>query len=97
MDFGTILGAMLAAALAGKFAPAMKLTRTRVLTTIVGGLLLGYGARLGFGCNIGALVGGITSGSLHGWLWMVAGFCGGITGVHLRIWLKVDKPMGIQE
>ena len=97
MDFGIILGALLAAALAGKFAPAMKLTRIRVLTAVAGGLLLGYGARLGFGCNIGALVGGITSGSLHGWLWMVAGFCGAIAGVHLRIWLKVDKPMGMQQ
>jgi uncharacterized membrane protein YedE/YeeE len=93
MDFGIILGALLAAALAGKFAPAMKLSRTRIFTAVVGGLLLGYGARLSFGCNIGALVGGISSGSLHGWLWLVAGFCGGIAGVYVRIWLKVDKPM----
>jgi uncharacterized membrane protein YedE/YeeE len=93
MDFGIMLGALLAAALAGKFAPAMKLTRMRVFTAVLGGLLLGYGARLSFGCNIGALVAGISSGSLHGWLWLVAGFCGGITGVYLRIWLKVDKPM----
>jgi len=93
MNFGIILGALLAAALAGKFAPAMKLSRTRIFTAVVGGLLLGYGARLSFGCNIGALVGGISSGSLHGWLWLVAGFCGGIAGVYVRIWLKVDKPM----
>ena len=93
MDFGIILGSLLAAALAGKFAPAMKLTRMRVFTAVLGGLLLGYGARLSFGCNIGALVGGISSGSLHGWLWLVAGFCGGIAGVYLRIWLKIDKPM----
>ena len=93
MDFGIILGALLAAALAGKFAPAMKLSRTRIFTAVLGGLLLGYGARLSFGCNIGALVGGISSGSLHGWLWLVAGFCGGIAGVYVRIWLKVDKPM----
>jgi uncharacterized membrane protein YedE/YeeE len=93
MDFGIMLGALLAAALAGKFAPAMKLTRMRVFTAVLGGLLLGYGARLSFGCNIGALVAGISSGSLHGWLWLVAGFCGGITGVYLRIWLGVDKPM----
>nr|BBJ02337.1 hypothetical protein YBY_01850 [Marinobacter nauticus] len=25
-----------------------------ILAAVVGGLLLGYGARLGFGCNIGA-------------------------------------------
>jgi len=93
MNFGIILGALLAAALAGKFAPAMKLSRTRIFTAVVGGLLLGYGARLSFGCNIGALVGGISSGSLHGWLWLVAGFCGGIAGVYVRIWLKVDKSM----
>jgi hypothetical protein len=59
----------------------------------VGGLLLGYGARLSFGCNIGALVAGISSGSLHGWLWLVSGFCGGIAGVYLRIRLGVDKPV----
>jgi len=93
MDFGVILGALLAAALAGKFAPAMKLTRMRVFTAVIGGLLLGYGARLGFGCNIGALVAGISSGSLHGWLWLAAGFSGGIAGVYIRIWLKLDKPM----
>lgn len=93
MDFGVILGALLAAALAGKFAPAMKLTRMRVFTAVIGGLLLGYGARLGFGCNIGALVAGISSGSVHGWLWLVAGFSGAIAGVYLRIWLKLDKPM----
>jgi hypothetical protein len=96
MDFGIILGALLAAALAGKYAPAMKLPASRVLMAVTGGLLLGYGARLGFGCNIGAMVGGITSGSLHGWLWMLAAFCGGIVGVNVRIWLKVDKPVGVQ-
>ena len=95
MDFGIILGALLAAALAGKFAPAMKVTRMRIFTAVVGGLLLGYGARLSFGCNIGALVGGISSGSLHGWLWLVAGFCGGIAGVYIRMWLKLDKPMKV--
>ena len=95
MDFGIILGALLAAALAGKFAPAMKVTRMRIFTAVVGGLLLGYGARLSFGCNIVALVGGISSGSLHGWLWLVAGFCGGIAGVYIRMWLKLDKPMKV--
>ena len=97
MDFGIILGSLLAAALADKFAPRMKLTGKRIFTAVAGGLLLGYGARLAFGCNIGALVGGISSGSLHGWLWLLAGFCGAIAGVYLRIWLKVDRPMGTRQ
>lgn len=94
MNFGIILGAMLAAALAGKYAPEGKLKSKRVLTAVIGGLLLGYGARLAFGCNIGALLGGIASGSLHGWLWLIAAFSGGIVGVKIRVWMKFDKPYG---
>lgn len=84
MNFGIMIGALLAAALAGKFAPEGKIKSRRIITAIVGGLLLGYGARLAFGCNIGALLGGIASGSLHGWLWLVAGFAGNIVGVKAR-------------
>jgi hypothetical protein len=84
MDFGLILGAVLAAALAGNFAPEKKIGKKLVLVSILGGLCLGYGARLAFGCNIGALLAGISSGSLHGWLWLVAGFAGNWLGVKLR-------------
>ena len=94
MNFGIIIGAMLAAALAGKYAPEGTIKAKRVLTAVVGGLLLGYGARLAFGCNIGALLGGISTGSLHGWLWLVAAFSGGIVGVKIRVWMKFDKPYG---
>lgn len=84
MDFGLVLGAMLAAGLAGRFRPSLSLTRTEILTAIVGGLLLGYGARLAFGCNIGAFFSGIASGSLHGWLWLVAALLGNLVGTRLR-------------
>jgi len=84
MDFGLILGAVLAATLAGSFAPEKKIGKKLVLVSILGGLCLGYGARLAFGCNIGALLAGISSGSLHGWLWLVAGFAGSWLGVKLR-------------
>lgn len=92
MDFGIILGAVLAAALAGKFAPEEKLPVRSVLAAILGGLLLGYGARLSFGCNIGALLAGISTGSLHGWLWLATGFAGNIVGVKLRPAFGLDGP-----
>ena len=41
MDFGIILGALLAAALAGKYAPAMILPVKRIIIAVIGGLLLG--------------------------------------------------------
>lgn len=93
MDFGVIIGAMLAAALAGKFSPEGKIKGKRVITAVVGGLMLGYGARLAFGCNIGALLGGISTGSLHGWLWLVAAFTGSILGIYIKIWMGIDKPI----
>ena len=84
MDFGIIVGALLAAGLAGKFKPEWKLPARSLLAAIIGGLLLGYGARLAYGCNIGAYFSGIASGSLHGWAWLAAAFLGGILGTRLR-------------
>jgi len=84
MDFGLIAGAMLAAALAGKFAPSLDIPLRSILAAVVGGLLLGYGARIAYGCNIGAYFSGIASGSLHGYLWAVAAFAGNVLGVKLR-------------
>ena len=81
MDFGIILGAALAAGLAGKFAPKAALPILSLLAAAIGGLLMGYGARLSFGCNIGALFSGIASGSLHGWLWFGAAFVGSLGGI----------------
>ncbi len=91
MDFGIILGAMLAAGLAGRFAPAVTLERRHVLAAVTGGLLMGYGARLAFGCNIGGLTAGIVSGSLHGWLWLLTGFTGAVVGVRARQWLGLER------
>ena len=76
MNVGIVAGAMLAAGLASRYRPALRLSGREVATAIVGGLLMGYGARLSFGCNIGAYLGGIASGSLHGWFWAVFAFAG---------------------
>ncbi|MED5501554.1 MAG: YeeE/YedE family protein [Pseudomonadota bacterium] len=84
MNIGIILGAGLAATLAGRFAPNFRIPLRSVVAAVIGGLFLGYGARLAFGCNIGAYFSGIASGSLHGWLWLVAAFAGNMFGVKLR-------------
>jgi uncharacterized protein len=84
MDFGIVLGAMLAAALAGKFKPEWRIAPRSLVAAIIGGLLLGYGARLAYGCNIGAYFSGIASSSLHGWLWLAAALAGSVIGTRLR-------------
>ncbi|MDR6628427.1 putative membrane protein YedE/YeeE [Acinetobacter lwoffii] len=93
MNFGIMLGALLAASLAGKFAPNFNIPKRSLIAAVVGGIMLGYGARLAYGCNIGAYFSGIASGSLHGWLWLVFAFIGNGIGVKLRpIFFSDEKP-----
>jgi uncharacterized protein len=84
MDFGIVLGALLAALLAGRFAPVWSIPGRSLAAAVIGGILLGYGARVAYGCNIGAYFSGIASGSLHGWLWLPSAFVGNVLGTYLR-------------
>lgn len=84
MNFTIMAGAMAAASLAGKYRPTLSIDRIGLITAIIGGLLMGYGARLAFGCNIGAYLGGIVSGSVHGWFWFVFAFAGSLAGTRIR-------------
>lgn len=89
MNIGVMLGALLAAGLAGRHRPTLRIEPSAIATALLGGLLMGYGARLSGGCNIGALLGGISSGSLHGWLWFAAAFAGSAATVIARdAWTK---------
>ncbi len=84
MNIAIMIGALLAAGLAGAFRPHWRLGPGELLAAAIGGLLLGYGARLAYGCNIGAFFSGVASGSLHGWLWLCAALLGNAVGVRLR-------------
>ncbi len=84
MNFGIIAGALAAAGLASKWRPIFSLSKVEISTAILGGLLMGYGARLAYGCNIGAYLGGLVSGSVHGWAWAVMAFIGSSLAVMLK-------------
>jgi uncharacterized membrane protein YedE/YeeE len=83
-NLGMIFGAMAAAAGSRPFARASWPPAPSLFAAAIGGLLMGWGARLGFGCNIGAFVGGVASGSLHGWIWFAAALIGSSVGIKLR-------------
>ena len=91
MNFGIILGALIAAGLAGRFAPVWRIPARPLLAAVLGGLLLGYGARIAYGCNIGAYFSGVASASAHGWVWLVAAFAGSALGTRLRPWFGLDR------
>ena len=60
------------------------LTRQQWLIGLLAGFVMGYSSRLAFGCNVGAMLSGISTGSLHGWIWVPLAFAGTVLGVRVR-------------
>ncbi|GAB3665777.1 YeeE/YedE family protein [Nocardioides korecus] len=92
MDLGIILGALVASALAGAFVVHRRIPLRLALGAVVGGVMMGYGARIAFGCNIGAYFDGIASFSLHGWLWGAMALLGTVLGLRLRPLFGLGNP-----
>ena len=84
MDFGMVLGAGAMAAVSGGLRRQDWPPFRQLVGAALGGVLMGIGARLGFGCNIGAFLAGIASGSLHGWIWFVMAMAGSWVGIQAR-------------
>jgi hypothetical protein len=80
-NIGTILGASIAFLLAGRFKIDKDFNLKDMALYILGGLLMGFGARFAKGCNIGALYAAISNFSIHGWGFLVALSLGGIVGL----------------
>lgn len=79
-NLGIVLGALLAVLLAGSFKFKKIKSGRQVAAAILGGLLMGIGARLALGCNIGSFFSALPAMSLHGWLFMVFIFLGAVVG-----------------
>lgn len=81
-NIGILAGALWVAA--NKPPSARALTATQWVVALVAGLVLGYSSRLAFGCNVGAMLSGISTGSIHGWIWVPLAFAGTIFGLRIR-------------
>ncbi len=84
MDFGIILGATLAAVISGRFLLVYRIPPMAWAGAGLGGFLMGYGARLSGGCNIGAYFSALASGSVSAWAWVAAAVVGSWIGLRLR-------------
>ncbi len=91
LNFGVLLGAFIASAAGGLF-KFTSLNMKNVTASVIGGLLMGYGARLAFGCNIGAYFGGIASFSLHGYIWGILALGGTFIALYLRPLFGLSVP-----
>ncbi|MHC5268311.1 YeeE/YedE family protein [Enterococcus sp. LJL98] len=82
-NFGLVLGALIAFLLAGRFKWNAKFSGKDSLYFIIGGLLMGFGARLAKGCNAGALYSAISTFSVSGWVFLVAMSLGGMLALKI--------------
>lgn len=84
-NLGLIAGALFAVLFASSFKLKKIRSRKQVATAILGGLLMGYGMRIGLGCNIGAFYSGISVLSLAGWVFGLFLLLGVVVGSKLLL------------
>jgi uncharacterized protein len=85
MSFALIGGAAAMALLNNEF--KIKFPSAEIaIWAIGGGVLMGIGARVGLGCNIGAFFATVTNGDPSGWLFGLGMTAGGLIGVKFFNW-----------
>lgn len=82
-NLALLIGAAYALLLAGRFRFNTDFNVRDVTIYATGGALMGFGARMADGCNIGALFSGLSVGSLSGWVFGVFLVLGAAVGLKL--------------
>jgi uncharacterized membrane protein YedE/YeeE len=85
MSIGIILGAAIIALLRREFKWKLPSLETAIFA-LIGGVLMGIGARIAMGCNIGAYFATVSNGDPSGWLFLLGMVGGGYVGVKLFNW-----------
>jgi hypothetical protein len=85
LNFGIVAGALASALFAREFKLRIPQTPVRYVQSIVGGVIMGYGAGLGLGCTLGAFFSAVPSLALSGWVYAVGLAVGAYLGVQ---WIK---------
>jgi uncharacterized membrane protein YedE/YeeE len=79
-DVALIFGAMISCLLAAQWKIRGVRSMRQVWSAVIGGTLMGIGAKINPGCNIGAMFSSIPALSLSGWVFLVFMFCGAAVG-----------------
>ena len=82
-NLGIIVGAAIAMLLSGRFRFNFDFKAKDVFYYALGGTLMGIGAKIAGGCNVGALYSGMSNFSLSGWVFLVSLTLGGLIGLKL--------------
>lgn len=83
LNLGVVLGALWAALSASQLRLRPIRDKKFFFSALIGGILMGYGARIAHGCNVGGLLNGIASSSLSGWIFGIAILIGTWIGIKI--------------
>lgn len=76
MIIGMFFGAFIAASFANNIKLRMPQSNIRIIQALLGGIIAGFGARIGMGCNLASFFTGIPQFSLHAWFFTIATIIG---------------------
>jgi uncharacterized membrane protein YedE/YeeE len=86
-DCFIVLGSFVASSLMKHFGKYQQNSLLEIVKGVFGGFLMGIGGSMSYGCNMGALVSGIMSSSLHGFLWFLCAILGAWTVIGVeKLW-----------
>ncbi|WP_300826815.1 MULTISPECIES: selenium metabolism membrane protein YedE/FdhT [Helicobacter] len=71
MIIGMFAGAFAAAAMANNIKFRLPQSNIRIAQALIGGIIAGFGARIGMGCNLASFFTGIPQFSLHAWFFTI--------------------------
>lgn len=71
MIIGMFAGAFAAAAMANNVKFRLPQNKIRIAQALIGGIIAGFGARIGMGCNLASFFTGIPQFSLHAWFFTI--------------------------
>jgi uncharacterized membrane protein YedE/YeeE len=91
LNLGVLVGGCAAALLSREFAIRVP-PRGELAKGAAGGLLMGVGAMLAFGCNVGGFFSALSALSLSGLGMMLGLGAGAVLGLHYHLWEMAHKP-----
>jgi uncharacterized membrane protein YedE/YeeE len=83
LNIGIVCGSAASALLAKEFKIRAPKSPKRYIQSLIGGLIMGYGAGLGLGCTLGAFFSAVPSLALNGWVYAVGLTIGAYIGVQI--------------
>ncbi len=91
LNLGVLVGGCVAALLSREFAVRVP-PRGELAKGVAGGLLMGVGAMLAFGCNVGGFFSALSALSLSGLGMMVGLGVGAVLGLRYLLWEMAHRP-----